>query len=74
MANKDNDNIGHWVVLKNLSNDGVYCSKCKTKIFDYYQIKKNCSYFCPHCGTRMEGPVVYTFPANIATLNRKEDN
>ena len=71
---EQNENIGHWVVLKNCSNDGVYCSECQTKIFDRYPMKKKYSYFCPHCGARMEGQPVCTFPANIATLNRKDGN
>lgn len=49
--------IGHWVALENCSNAGVYCSECRTKIFDHYPIKKKLSYFCPHCGTRMEGEI-----------------
>ena len=49
---------GHWVVLENCSNAGVYCSECNTKIFDHYPMKKKYSYFCPHCGTRMEGQAV----------------
>lgn len=48
---------GHWVALENCSNAGVYCSECHTKIFDHYPIKKKLSYFCPHCGTRMEGEI-----------------
>ena len=54
----DEDTPGHWVVLENCSNAGVYCSECHTKIFDHYPMKKKFSYFCPHCGTRMEGQVV----------------
>lgn len=50
--------IGHWVVLENCANAGVYCSECHTKIFDHYPMKKKLSYFCPHCGTRMEGQAV----------------
>lgn len=52
------DKHGHWVVLENCSNAGVYCSECHTKIFDCYPMKKKFSYFCPHCGTRMEGVAV----------------
>ena len=58
MLKEQNDNIGHWVVLENCSNAGVYCSECHTKIFDRYPMKKKYSYFCPHCGTRMEGQEV----------------
>ena len=50
--------IGHWVVLENCSNAGVYCSECHRKIFDHYPMRKQLSYFCPHCGTRMEGQEV----------------
>ena len=47
--------IGHWILLENCSNTGVYCSECHVKVFDSYPFKKKFSYFCPHCGTRMEG-------------------
>ena len=47
--------IGHWILLENCSNSGVYCSECQVKVFDSYPFKKKLSYFCPHCGTRMEG-------------------
>lgn len=50
--------IGHWVVLENCSNAGVYCSECHKKIFDHYPMRKQLSYFCPHCGTRIEGQAV----------------
>lgn len=49
--------IGHWILLENCSNSGVYCSECHTKVFDNYPFKKTFSYFCPHCGTRMEGEI-----------------
>ena len=48
---------GHWISLENCSNSGVYCSECHTKVFDNYPFKKKFSYFCPHCGTRMEGEI-----------------
>ena len=46
--------LGHWIFLTDCSNSGVYCSECNTKVFDSYPFKKKLSYFCPHCGTRME--------------------
>ena len=49
--------IGHWIFLTDCSNSGVYCSECNTKVFDSYPFKKKLSYFCPHCGTRMEGEI-----------------
>ena len=49
--------LGHWIFLTDCSNSGVYCSECNTKVFDSYPFKKKLSYFCPHCGTRMEGEI-----------------
>ena len=49
--------IGHWIFLTDCSNSGVYCSECNTKVFDSYPFKKKFSYFCPHCGTRMESKI-----------------
>lgn len=49
--------LGHWIFLTDCSNSGVYCSECNTKVFDNYPFKKKFSYFCPHCGTRMEGEI-----------------
>ena len=42
---------GHWVVLENCSNAGVYCSECNTKMFDRYPMKKKLSEYCGHCGS-----------------------
>ena len=49
--------LGHWIFLTDCSNSGVYCSECNTKVFDSYPFKKRLAYFCPHCGTRMEGEI-----------------
>lgn len=51
--------IGHWIVLENCSNAGVYCSECNTKIFDHYPMKKKLSQFCGHCGAKMEWSVKF---------------
>ena len=42
---------GHWIVLTNCSNEGVYCSECGTKLFDKYPMKKKFSQYCGHCGS-----------------------
>ena len=42
---------GHWKVLQNCSNSGVYCSECNTKMFDRYPMKKKFSEYCGHCGS-----------------------
>lgn len=49
------ESIGHWIILDNCSNSGIYCSECNTKIFDYTtKPKKKLSKFCPHCGAKNE--------------------
>lgn len=50
MKATDRSKHGHWVVLQNCSNSGVYCSECRTKMFDSYPMKKKLSRFCGHCG------------------------
>ena len=42
---------GHWIVLQNCSNSGVYCSECMNKMFDRYPMKKKFSQYCGHCGS-----------------------
>ena len=42
---------GHWKVLQNCFNSGVYCSECNTKMFDHYPMKKKLSEYCGHCGS-----------------------
>lgn len=44
---------GHWIWLQCCANEGVYCSECHTKMFDYYPMKKKLSQFCGHCGAKM---------------------
>lgn len=48
---------GHWVVLQDCANSGVYCSECQTKIFDRYPMKKKLSQYCGHCGAKMGGVI-----------------
>lgn len=46
---------GRWIVLDNCSNQGIYCSECQNKIFDYVtKPKKKLSNFCPNCGSKNE--------------------
>lgn len=44
---------GHWIWVQYCANEGVYCSECHTKMFDYYPMKKKLSQFCGHCGAKM---------------------
>lgn len=47
---------GHWKLLDNCSNAGVYCSVCGKKVYrtDYANQKVKSKY-CPNCGSIMDG-------------------
>ena len=46
---------GHWTVLENCSNRGIYCSECNCKIFDFtHKPMEKLSQYCPHCGSKNE--------------------
>ena len=48
------DKTGHWIVLEDCSNSGIYCSECHVKVFDFtHKPKEKISKYCPHCGARM---------------------
>ena len=50
-----NKKEGHWIVLTMCANEGIYCSECHMKIFDYItKPKKRLSQYCPNCGSRNE--------------------
>lgn len=47
--------IGHWNLLDECSNEGVYCSICNKKVYKkYYANQKVKSRFCPNCGAMMK--------------------
>lgn len=47
--------IGHWNLLDECSNKGVYCSVCNKKVYKkYYANQKVKSRFCPNCGAMMK--------------------
>lgn len=44
---------GEWFILDECSNQGVYCSACRSKIYDFtHWPKKKQSNFCPNCGIK----------------------
>ena len=50
---------GEWIVLDECANEGVYCSKCKKKVYRIeYANEKMKSSFCPHCGAPMTDEAV----------------
>lgn len=45
---------GHWKLLDECSNAGVYCSVCDKKVYKtYYANQKIKSKYCPNCGSIM---------------------
>lgn len=47
------DQTGAFLLLiKDCSNEGVYCSKCGVKLSNHWPIKKKYSRFCSNCGAR----------------------
>ena len=51
LKEQDSSKHGHWIVLTDCSNAGVYCSECMNKMFDRYPMKKKFSQYCGHCGS-----------------------
>ena len=48
-------NHGHWIVLDECANEGVYCSVCNKKVYKlYYANQKLKSKYCPNCGAIMD--------------------
>ena len=55
---------GRWIPLTECTNEGVYCSICKKKVWksDYAQCSKKSrnkleSNYCPNCGAKMDGGI-----------------
>lgn len=48
----------YWRVIKDCSNEGIYCPACRKKVFkaDFSNtMQKNKNYkFCPNCGRKVE--------------------
>ena len=46
---------GHWTLLDECSNEGVYCSVCSKKVYRTdYANQKIKSKYCPNCGSIMD--------------------
>lgn len=46
---------GHWMLLDECSNTGVYCSVCSKKVYKTdYANQKIKSKYCPNCGSIMD--------------------
>ena len=54
--NKNSNKHGHWFLLDDCANEGVYCSVCCKKVYKKnYANQKLKSKFCPNCGAVMDG-------------------
>lgn len=50
---------GEWMALDECSNEGVYCKRCKKKVYRIeYANEKMRSPFCPACGRAMTDAAV----------------
>lgn len=46
---------GHWHILDECANEGVYCSCCNKKVYKlHYANQKLKSKYCPNCGALMD--------------------
>lgn len=55
LKNPDSYKHGHWFLLDECSNAGVYCSVCHKKVYkEQYANQKLKSKFCPNCGAMMD--------------------
>ena len=52
---------GEWMALDECSNEGVYCKRCKKKVYRIeYANEKMRSPFCPACGAAQTAEAVET--------------
>lgn len=55
LLKEQKEKTGSWIILDNCSNNGIYCSECRNKIFNYTtKPTKKRSQYCPNCGSRNE--------------------
>ena len=64
---------GEWMALDECSNEGVYCKRCKKKVYRIeYANEKMRSPFCPACGAAQTDEAVEIVMERLEELN--EDN
>lgn len=64
---------GEWMALDECSNEGVYCKRCKKKVYRIeYANEKMRSPFCPACGAAQTDEAVEMVMERLEVLN--EDN
>ena len=64
---------GEWMAFDECSNEGVYCKRCKKKVYRIeYANEKMRSPFCPACGAAQTDEAVEMVMKRLEALN--EDN
>ena len=61
---------GEWMALDECSNEGVYCERCKKKVYRIeYANEKMRSPFCPHCGAAQTDEAVEMVMERLEALH-----
>lgn len=64
---------GEWMALDESSNEGVYCKRCKKKVYRIeYANEKMRSPFCPACGAAQTDEAVEITMRRLEALNEKD--
>ena len=66
---------GEWMALDECSNEGVYCKRCKKKVYRIeYANEKMRSPFCPACGSPMTDEAVEITMRRLEALKDGKDD
>lgn len=61
---------GEWMALNECSNEGVYCKRCKKKVYRIeYANEKMRSPFCPACGAAQTDEAVEMVVERLEAIN-----
>ena len=64
---------GEWTALDECSNEGVYCKRCKKKVYRIeYANEKMRSPFCPACGAAQTDEALEMVMERLEALNEKD--
>lgn len=64
---------GEWMALNECSNEGVYCKRCKKKVYRIeYANEKMRSPFCPACGAAQTDEAVGITMRRLEALNEED--
>ena len=66
---------GEWMALDECSNEGVYCKRCKKKVYRIeYANEKMRSPFCPACGAAQTDEAVEMVMERLEALKDGKDD